>query len=312
MEALRWRQNGLLVEQEGKYMQDSTIDEMLARLSAGLALLALFALVAFPLQAQKSGEFQAGKHWLSTSSVTPAKKSDDGVATPPEYKMPAGTILPVVLRTSFSFDKCKAGQILHGKIAQDVPLPNGSNIRKGSQIDGHIVEVSPATTGGGARVSIQFDKLHMSGKVIPVVTNLRAIAGFMTVLEASVPEEAPSEGAPHDWLPTTQIGGDSVYGLLGPVMSGKDTSQVVGKSVGDGVLAKVNSKVGTKCRGEVSGNDSPQALWVFSTDACGTYGIEHLKIAHAGRTAPVGTIVLVSEAQNVKLRNGDGLLLRVD
>ena len=65
-------------------------------------------------------------------------------------------------------------------------------------------------------------------------------------------------------------------------------------------------------RGELEGNDNPQALWVFSTDACGVYGIEHLNILHAGRTDPVGKIVLASETRNVKLKNGDGLLLSVN
>ena len=95
-------------------------------------------------------------------------------------------------------------------------------------------------------------------------------------------------------------------------MSGEDASKAVGTSVGDGVLARANAKEGTKCRGSVEGNDSPQALWVFSTDACGVYGIEHLHIAHAGRAVPAGTIILASEMPNLKLRNGDGLLLRVN
>ena len=246
------------------------------------------------------------------NSLATQAQTTNAARTSHENKVPAGTILPVVLRTSFDFDKCKPGQILRGQIAQEVPLPNGPTIRRGSPIEGHIVEVTPASNGAGAKVSMQFDKLYMTGQWIPVVTNLRAIAGFMTVIEAGVPEEAPSEGTPFDWLPTTQIGGDSVYGLRGPVMSWNDTSEVVGKSVGDGVLARPKAKEGTKCRGELEGNANPQALWVFSTDACGAYGIEHLNIVHAGRTDPVGKIVLASETQNVKLRNGDGLLLRVN
>src|SRR5271166_3203496 len=89
-----------------------------------------------------------------------------------------------------------------------------------------------------------------------VVTSLRAIAGFMTVIESGVPDEAPAEGAPYTWLPTTQIG-DSVYGVWGPVMSWNDASEVVGKSVGDGVLARPKAKEGTSCRGELEGNDTP-------------------------------------------------------
>ena len=236
----------------------------------------------------------------------------NSAGTPHDTKIPAGTILPVVLRTSFELDRCKPGELLHGKVAQAVPLPSGETIRRGSQVEGHIVEVTPAANGAGAKVSIQFDKLYFAGKWLPVTTNLRAIAGFMTVIESGVPDEAPGEGAPYTWLPTTQIGGDSVYGVWGPVMSWNDASEVVGKSVGDGVLARPKAKEDTNCRGELEGNDKPQALWVFSTDACGSYGIEHLNIVHAGRTHPVGTIVLASETQHVKLRNGDGLLLRVN
>jgi hypothetical protein len=232
--------------------------------------------------------------------------------TSQENKIPRGTILPVVLRTSFELDRCKPGELLRGQIAQQVPLPNGATIRRGSQIEGRIVEVTPAGRGTAGKVAMQFDRLNVKGKWIPVVTNLRAIAGFMTVIEAGVPDEAPAEGAPHEWLPTTQIGGDSVYGMWGPVMSWNDASEVVGKSVGDGVLARPRSKEGAECRGELEGHDQPQALWVFSTDACGVYGIEHLNIVHAGRTDPVGKIVLASETRNVKLKNGDGLLLRVN
>jgi hypothetical protein len=78
-------------------------------------------------------------------------------------------------------------------------------------------------------------------------------------------------------------------------MSAEDTSEVVGKSVGNGVVARVRAKEGTKCRGAINGNDSPQSGWVFSTDACGAYGMEHLTIVHAGGTQPEGTIVVASE-----------------
>lgn len=241
-----------------------------------------------------------------------AQTSTSSVKTSHQDKVPGGTILPVVLRSSFSFSKCAPGQILHGKIAQDVPLPNGSKIRKGSNIEGHVVKVTPAASGASEKVSIQFDKLYVAGQWTPIVTNLRAIAGFMTILEAGVPEETTSEGTPYNWLPTTQIGGDTVYGVMGPVMSAEDGSEVVGKSMGDGVLARVRSKEGTNCRGAVDGNDSPQALWVFSSDACGVYGIEHLKIDHAGRTDTVGTISLASDKSNLKIPSGTGLLLRVN
>lgn len=227
-------------------------------------------------------------------------------------KIPAGTLLPVILRTPFSFNKCKAGEKLRGKIAQEVLLPHGSKIKKGSTVEGRIAEVTPAANGNGTKISMVFDRVQMDGQWVPIVTDLRAIAGFMTVLDAQVPTEAPEQGTPYAWLPTMQIGGDSVFGLRGPVASSDDDYKVIGKFTGYGVLGQVRANESKGCRGAVDGNNHPQALWVFSSDACGVYGIENLKIAHAGRTEPNGTIVLVSETQKVDLRNGDGLLLRVD
>jgi hypothetical protein len=223
-----------------------------------------------------------------------------------ENPIPPGTVLPVKLRNTISSDKAKPGQVILATVAQNVPLPSGALLREGSRVEGRVLEVSPNA------ISIRFDRVYLRGKAIPVTTNLRAIAGVMSVLEAGVPAESPSEGTPFNWLTTTQIGGDSVYGVGGPVMSAKNTDEVVGRSVNGGVLSRVSAKEGTKCRGPVAGNNAPQALWVFSSDACGVYGMEHVKIVHSGRTAPEGTFVLASDTRRLKLSSGDGFLLRVN
>jgi hypothetical protein len=292
-------------------MKFSTFEFGPARLGSGVVLFVLLVMFgAWPIYAQRSEELNGNSLLLSSMTPSDQTHKTSSASAAAEHMIPVGTILPVVLRTAISFEKSQPGQVLQGKIAQDVPLQNGLKINKGSAIEGHVVELAPATSDHGAIVSIQFDKVYVAGQWIPVVTNLRAVAGFMEVLEAAVPTET---GAPVDWLPTTQVGGDTVYGLGGPVMSAEDASEVIGKSIGgDGVLARASGKEGTKCRGAMEGNDNPQALWVFSGDACGAYGLEHLKILHAGRTDPMGTIVLASEKRNMGLRNGDGLLLRVD
>jgi|SRR6266481_3960020 len=170
---------------------------------------------------------------------------------------------------------------------QDVPLSPGMRIKEVSRVLGHIVEVTPATTSARARISVQFDKLVSSHQTISITTNLRAIAGFMRIIEAQTPPIGPGESDVYRWLTTVQVGGDVVYGEGGPVTSGENANQVVGKAVSGGVLSKVRAKEGTKCRGAIDGNDRPQALWVFSSDACGTYGLEQISIAHAGRTDPI-------------------------
>jgi len=225
--------------------------------------------------------------------------------------IPAGTILPVRLNSTISSAKCRPGQTITGRIMQDVPLPQGARIREGSKVIGHIVEVTPATRGVPVRISLQFDKLVSSHQTVGITTNLRAIAGFMRVLEAQTPPIGPGESDVYRWLTTVQVGGDVVYGEGGVVTAGDNANEVVGREANGGVLARVRAREGTKCRGAIDGNDSPQALWVFSSDACGTYGLEHISIAHAGRTDPAGVIVLTSDAGNLKIAGGAGMLLRV-
>lgn len=245
---------------------------------------------------------------LSSITTRAQAKSSDSNSSD---KIPRGTILPVILRSGFSLEKVKPGQLLRGEIAQDVPLGNGGKIHKGAKVEGHVVDVKGATNGVGNTAKIQFDKVNVGMQWVPVVTNLRAIAGFMAVIDAGTPIEAPTEGSPYNWLPKEQIGGDTAYGVGGPVWSA-DNSKVVGKFLGNGVLGEVSAKEGSSCRGPVDNNNNPQALWVFSSEACGVYGIEHLRIDHAGRTEPMGIIVLASDARSMKLRDGDGLLLRVN
>jgi len=171
-------------------------------------------------------------------------------------------------------------------------------IRAGTKIIGHIVERILASTGTQARISLQFDKLVSSRKTTFITTNLRAIAGFMRIVEAQIPPIGPGESDVYRWLTTVQLGGDVVYGEGRPVTTGENPNQIVGKQVNGGVLGQVRAKEGTKCRGAIDGNDSAQALWVFSSDACGTYGLEKISIAHAGRTDPIGVIVLASDSGN--------------
>lgn len=284
------------------------------QLSAG-ATFFLFLFLAWPstLRAQTQNASQAVAS--PAPPQNPAQQyqaTNNTVRTSTDFKIPPGTILPIILRTSLSF-KCKTGDLIRGKIAQDVPLPSGFTIRRGSEVTGHIVEVTPAGIASGPAVSLRFDAVHFQGARVPIVTNLRAIAGFMEVGAAAYPEEDPKSAIPYRMLNTAQIGGQVVFGFGGPVTSAENTSIVVGKSVGDGgILAPAIAKPGSSCRGAVADNDRPQAMWVFSSDACGIYGIDHLKITHAGRTDPKGVIVLASDKQNLKLRNGDGLLLRVN
>ena len=275
-----------------------------------LALVTFFWTAVLPASANSGQTHPQGAAYavlVGHSVVAHSSSPDDKSPV-----IPPGTILPVRLNSTISSAKCKTGQVITGRIMQDVPLSSGGAIKEGSKVVGHIVEVTQSSAGTSTRISLQFDKLISAGQTIPILTNLRAIAGFMGVRHAQTPSVGMAEGDNFYALTTVQVGGDVVYGVGGPVTTAEDSNDVVGKALTHGVLGQVRANDSVKCRGPIDGNDHPQALWVFSSDACGVYDLEHISIAHSGRSDPAGVIVLASDTANFKLQAGAGMLLRVN
>jgi len=225
------------------------------------------------------------------------------------FQLPVGTVLPVRLNHGFSSKTAHPGQAITGRIMQDVPLPNDGKIPEGARVLGTIVSVVPARGSGQGRISFRFEALEIHHRRISMVTNLRALAGFMEVQHAQTPETSPGFGTPIPWVTTSQIGGDEVYGVGGPVTD--QSSTPVGKAVFGGVLVHVRAQPGSMCRGALDSEDRLQALWVFSSDACGLYGMEGVTLVHAGRTEPTGEAILAADGRDVLVRGASGMLLRV-
>jgi hypothetical protein len=221
--------------------------------------------------------------------------------------LPAGTVLPVRLNSSVSL-KTQPGRVITATVMQNVVLPTGGRIRAGSKVVGHVTNVTQAASGQRARISFTFDKLVCSGRTIPVTTDLRAMASFVEVYDAQIPDTGPDRGTPENAWTTILVGGDVDYRGGGPVNEG---SKTVGRPVYDGVLSQITANPDAGCRGAIAGNNTLQALWVFSADACGLYGFPTLVIAHAGRDNPIGEIVLVSNSDKLDIPSGSGMLLRV-
>ena len=231
-------------------------------------------------------------------------------AMPPTNSIPAGTILPIRLNHGFS-DKSHPGSVISGRIMQAVPLPNAEAIPAGATVTGTITAIQPATNGAGPTVSFTFNQIEIHHQKFPISVDLRALASSMQISLAQIPEVASGFGTPTTWADSVQIGGDYVYGSGGGDVTDQN-NQVVGKALlGGGVLVHVRAQPGTPCRGDLGDSDRLQALWIFSADACGVYGLHGLKIAHAGRTDPVGVATLTAESGQVKVGSGSGMLLRV-
>jgi hypothetical protein len=227
-----------------------------------------------------------------------------------QASVPAGTVLPIRQDNSLSSRKSRPGEVITGRMMQDVPLESGLLIRSGARITGHVLDVSSAANGGNAKISFLFDAIRLHHSAIPVTTNLRAIASPLEIDDAQLPLYGGDRGTPSTAYTTTQIGGEVVYRGGGPVARGET---VVGEPVFGGVLVTLRPAEGKPCRGAIDDTNRPQALWLFSSDACGVYGYAQVEITHAGRTKPVGQIVLCStDGRDLIVRAGSGMLLRVN
>ncbi len=225
--------------------------------------------------------------------------------------IPQGTIIPVVLNGTLSSKNAKPNQVLSARVMQDVPLPDDRQIRQGTKVTGQVVDVRPGTQGSGAIISFRFDRVATSRMALPVTTDLRAIASVTAVESAQIPAFGMGEGDSWSARTTVQVGGDTVYWGGGPVVSaiGHVGRPLVGAD--SGVLVRVTANPEGGCRGDLDENRRLQALWVFSSNACGVYGLNGLTISHAGRTEPIGVIELSSKDRLAKLPSGTGMLLRV-
>ena len=215
--------------------------------------------------------------------------------------LPPGTALPVMMGTTIKSKNAKSDETLDGKLMQQVRLKDGRVFKQGSHIYGHIIS-NEKTPDGGSKIVLSFDKIEEDGQTVPLHAGLLAIASMASVANAQL----PSNGAnpPQDWI-TRQIGGEVVNRGRGLLISGDG---VVGKYLQSGdVVGKLTPNPEGGCVGG-DGYDQEQALWLFSTSACGPHSLKNLKIAQNGITGTLATITLVSTG-DIEIRGGSGWLL---
>jgi len=213
--------------------------------------------------------------------------------------IPVGTVLPVTLSSTLDTRKDKPGEKIEGKLMQDVPLPDGAKMKRGSHVVGHVVQTT--RTANGFRMALKFDQLEDGGTVIPLNVSVRAIADSDNIFNAHLPINAASSSESSDEWVTKQVGGDIVNRGRGLVASG-DSLAGHWKGAVWATLAQVyGCPPQTMPQGE-------QAMWVFSVNACGVYGFRDVKIARAGDSDPVGQVVLES-LQDLHIGDGSGWLL---
>jgi hypothetical protein len=223
--------------------------------------------------------------------------------------IPAGTILPIQLETTINANEAPSGEMIEARIMQDVPLPDREKLPARSVVKGSIISAGSDTEDPGVKVTLKFDQVEQRREILQITTYLRAIASARAVRTAQLPHAGADLGTSSGWADTVLIGGDVRYGDGGAVRD--KAKEKVGKGVIGGVLVRVRANPARGCDGAVNGEDSLQALWVFSSAACGVYDLEGVKIARFGRGTPVGEITLHFDKNITKLEAGTAMLLSV-
>jgi hypothetical protein len=225
-------------------------------------------------------------------------------------EIPPGTLLPAMLHNTLDSNKSKPGEEISATLKQDVPLPGGGKIKRGSKILGRVVAVTPQAGGGSpARFAAQFNSIEIDKKDVTISTSLRALASMEAVAAAKQPVNATSGYGTSVWdWNMVQVGGQAVFN--GQRIVKGQNGEVVGNVPQPGAVLGVPLKNPDRGCTEAAHNTSEQAFWVFSTDACGTYGYKGLTLVQEAGGALGGQIVLTAE-KGIVIRSGSGLLLQV-
>jgi hypothetical protein len=215
--------------------------------------------------------------------------------------LPPGTALPIMLSSTLNAKNDKVGQKIEGKLMQEVHLPSGVVLKKGSRVVGEVIAVQRPL-----RITVQFTQLQDEHQTIPLNASLRALAASQSVFQAGLSVDASPWESSNSWT-TQQVGGDFVFRGRGYVTSDQGK---VGLWNGSGVWGRLAS-AGDCPDSQINGLE--QSLWIFSTGACGAYGYDKkLTIAHDGYTAPIGQITLQATSKYLEVRGGSGWMLIVN
>ena len=219
-------------------------------------------------------------------------------------QLPAGVALPIMLSSDLNAKKDAAGKKVEGKVMQEVPLLSGQ-ISKGARITGHIVNVSKPGASGSA-ITLKFDSIQDGSRTIPLNAELIALASMTSVADAQSPinNTGTSQDSSDSWV-TRQVGGDLVN--RGQHTAGSPGGAVGTWLEGTSVLMRLTPNPDAGCP-DFPGYKAVQAVWIFSSAACGTYGFDDVVVTSSGAESPVGEISLGS-SENVNVRGGSGWLL---
>jgi hypothetical protein len=246
---------------------------------------------------------------LGALAFTPAL----GLASP-SASIPPGTAIPVRFVSTVDANRVRTGDLVVAKTMQVVVLANGERLAKGASVKGHVVEVRPYSSGGGADseskaslLSIHFDQIESRTGTIPVSLYVRALADSLDSKDASIPHGIDET----DHLGNLALIGGVEYSPLDKVIRDNE-DDAIGYNRRDGVFAKLlaSEDMTPGSNYHCEGTKTEQSIAIFAPTACGLYGFgNQFAMTESGRDGS-GSFTLKSQRHSIKLHAGTTALLQ--
>ena len=228
---------------------------------------------------------------------------------------PAATTIPVIFTQTIDVARAHTGDAVIARTMQEVKLPDGTQLPKGSIVRGHIVEVrafsfdaTPYAVQQPSVLSIHFDQVLTKNGAKTVSASVRALANRLLAEEAISPHRTDDTDAVGTMV---LIGGGSFNPLSKEVLT--DDGDIIGYNRKGRVFARLlpaeyQSRYSHfACKG--SGGE--QSVAIFSPMACGAYGFDSMYMAENGSGERPGTFRLESRHRSVKLYTHSAALLEL-
>jgi hypothetical protein len=290
-----------------------------------LFVLLVGTLGAYTAAAQGSASAQAGASAQSETSVR-ATKSDTQASTNNSASaggsaktgrnsadvssgeaLSSGTKIDSTLTKPLDARKCKPGDPVEARAAQDVKQDGKVVLRRGTRLMGHVTEAQGRASGQSeSRLGIVFDHAVMkNGEQMPLNANIQALA----VTQSSAMASAGADETMASGAAMGSASGGSRGGVLGGATStvGATTGTVMNTAGSVPATAGTNLGAMAHSTGAVGGLTSSGRL---ATNSSGVFGLEGVSLSTAA-SGETQSSMIVSSTKNVHLESGTQMLLMV-
>lgn len=207
----------------------------------------------------------------------------------------APATLPILFSATIDAGHAHAGDAIEARTTQAVKLADGTMVRAGASVRGHVLVAHATAHEAKAELSIRFESVDAAGVSIPLRVTVRAMADPVTSDAARTPAASEMETRP-TWTPIgTPIGAPSAAMRVSSLRQS-------GATAGYAPLV---------AHGRCDRSDVAVAVGVYSPAACGLYGFGDVDAAEMGSAARPSVLTLESTRTLPRIWKNSTALLEV-